>query len=166
MIVMFILLFVLWIILNGRITMEIVIFGAVICGALYLFLYKFMEYSPRRELKTAGCIWKIIKYMLFLVVEIMKANLAVSKLILEFDREPEPVLVKFRTNVKTQTGQTVLANSITLTPGTITTDLEEGSFIVHSLDREYAVGIHESGFVKKIRELEVMAEGEVKGDVS
>lgn len=57
----------------------------------------------------------------------------------EFDREPEPVLVRFQTGIRTQTGQTVLANSITLTPGTITADLEEGNYIVHSLDREYAV---------------------------
>ena len=55
---MFIVLFVLWIILNGRITLEIAIFGAVICGALYLFLYKFMEYSPKRELVMGKCTGK------------------------------------------------------------------------------------------------------------
>ena len=60
----------------------------------------------------------------------------------------------------------MLANSITLTPGTITADLEEGNYIVHSLDREYAVGIHESGFVEKLVELEAAAEGGGKGDVS
>ena len=90
---MFIVLFVLWIILNGRITLEIAIFGAVICGALYLFLYKFMEYSPKRELVIVKCTGKILKYVVFLVVEVIKAALAVSKLVLEFDREPEPVLV-------------------------------------------------------------------------
>ena len=163
---MFILLFVLWIILNGRITMEIVIFGAVICGALYLFLYKFMEYSPKRELVILKCTGRILKYVVFLVVEVIKAALAVSKLILQFDREPDPVLVTFRPGLKTQTGQTLLANSITLTPGTITSDLEDGSYIVHSLDREYAVGIHESDFVEKIRELEILAEGKGEGDVS
>lgn len=140
---MFIVLFVLWLILNGRITLEIAIFGAVICGALYLFLYKFMEYSPKRELVIVRCTGKILKYVVFLVVEVIKAALAVSKLVLEFDREPEPVLVRFKTGIRTQTGQTVLANSITLTPGTITADLEEGNYIVHSLDREYAVGIHD-----------------------
>ena len=161
---MFIVLFVLWIILNGRITLEIAIFGAVICGALYLFLYKFMEYSPKRELVIVRCTGKILKYVVFLVVEVIKAALAVSKLVLEFDREPEPVLVRFKTGIRTQTGQTVLANS--MTPGTITADLEEGNYIVHSLDREYAVGIHESGFVEKLVELEAAAEGGGKGDVS
>ena len=163
---MFIVLFVLWLILNGRITLEIAIFGAVICGALYLFLYKFMEYSPKRELVIVRCTGKILKYVVFLVVEVIKAALAVSKLVLEFDREPEPVLVRFKTGIRTQTGQTVLANSITLTPGTITADLEEGNYIVHSLDLEYAVGIHESGFVEKLVELEAAAEGGGKGDVS
>ena len=163
---MFFLLFVLWIILNGRITLEIAVFGAVICGALYLFLYKFMEYSPKRELVILKCTGRILKYVVFLVVEVIKAALAVSKLILQFDREPDPVLVNFRPGLKTQTGQTLLANSITLTPGTITSDLEDGSYIVHSLDREYAVGIHESDFVEKIRELEILAEGKGEGDVS
>ena len=91
---MFFLLFVLWIILNGRITLEIAVFGAVICGALYLFLYKFMEYSPKRELVILKCTGGILKYAAFLVVEVIKAALAVSKLILQFDREPDPVLVE------------------------------------------------------------------------
>lgn len=163
---MFVLLFILWIVLNGQITLEIAVFGAVICGALYLFLHKFMGYTWKRELIIAGCTGKILKYILFLVLEVIKAALAVSKLILAFDREPEPVLVRFRTGLKTQTGQTLLANSITLTPGTITTDLEDGDYIVHSLDRAYAAGIHESEFVGKIRELEELTEGRGGNHVS
>lgn len=163
---MFILLFVLWIIFNGNVTWEITVFGLAICAALYLFLYKFMNYSIKRELMFARCLGKFIKYVVYLVIEIIKANLAVAGLILKFDHEPEPVLVKFRTKLKTQVGQTVLANSITLTPGTITAHLEDGEYLVHSLDREYAVGIHESGFVGKISEMEALVEREVTGNVS
>lgn len=162
---MFILLFVLWIIFNGKVTLEITLFGLVICAALYLFLYKFMNYSVKRELLVIKCLGRFAKYVCYLVVEIIKANLAVAGLILKFDHEPEPVLVRFHTKLKTQTGQTILANSITLTPGTITANLEDGEYLVHSLDREYAVGIHESGFVGKISKMEELVEREVAGNV-
>lgn len=163
---MFILLFVLWIILNGKITLEIVILGLIICAALYLFLYKFMDFRPQRELIIVKCMGKIIRYLIFLIVEIIKANLAVAGVILKFDHEPEPLLVKFRTKLKTQAGQVLLANSITLTPGTITAELNDGEYLVHSLDRVFASGIHESDFVGKISEMETMAEREVAGNVS
>lgn len=157
---MYLVLLLFWFVLNGKITLEITIFGIVICAVLYMFLYKFMDYRPKKELIILKNFWKILKYLVYLTVEIIKANLAVAKVILAFEEEPDPVLVKFRTKVKTKVGQTVVANSITLTPGTITVDLEDGNYLVHSLEREYAVGIHESGFVEKVSEMEKSLERE------
>ena len=48
----------------------------------------------------------------------------------------------------------VLANSITLTPGTITVTLEEDEYLVHCLDRELGEGIESCSFEKRLEELE------------
>ena len=163
---MFLLLFVLWLVFNGKITLEITVLGIMICAALYWFLYKFMHYTPKKEWKVYKLLGKIIRYLFYLVLEIVKANLSVSKLILTFKQEPDPILVKFKTNLKTAAGRTAVANSITLTPGTVTVDLETGEFLVHSLKRDYAKGIHESGFVERVGEMEASLEKEDNTHVS
>lgn len=49
---MFVLLFALWILFNGKITLEICLFGLVISGAIYLFAIKLLDYDPKKELKA------------------------------------------------------------------------------------------------------------------
>lgn len=155
---MYIVLFVLWVMLNGKLNLEITIFGLVISAALYWFLCKFMDYNYKRELVVAKCAWSLAKYLVLLTIEIILANLATAKMILAFEDESEPVLVKFNTDLKTQSAKTLLANSITLTPGTITVDLEDGEYLVHALDKSFAVGMDESSFVVALDALEKEAE--------
>ena len=66
----------------------------------------------------------------------------------------EPVLAHFTVDLKTQTGKTLLANAITLTPGTITVNIDGNHFAVHCLDKSIAVGMDSSSFVKVITKLE------------
>ena len=66
----------------------------------------------------------------------------------------EPILVHFTTNLKTSTAKTLLANSITLTPGTITVTLEDNEYVVHCLDKSLAYGMDDSIFVKLLTEIE------------
>ncbi len=70
--------------------------------------------------------------------------------------ELEPVVVRFRTDLKTAPARILLANSITLTPGTITVSLEENEYVVHCLDKELAKGINNSLFVTLLKRLERM----------
>ena len=80
------------------------------------------------------------------------------QLALSFKNEIDPVIVKFTTDLKTDVAKVVLANSITLTPGTITIKLEGSELVVHALDVELVEGIDESVFVKMLRKMEAMDE--------
>ncbi len=82
------------------------------------------------------------------------------RLALSFRYEIDPVIVKFKTDLKTDMAKAVLANSITLTPGTITISVEGDEFTVHALDRDLVQGISESVFVKRLRRMEALAKGE------
>lgn len=66
----------------------------------------------------------------------------------------EPALIEFETHFKNDTSRFLLANSITLTPGTITVAVEGDRFIVHCLDRTLAEGIESSVFVKLLEKIE------------
>lgn len=151
---MYVIFFLLWIIFNGRITLEIVIFGLVISAALYWFICKFMDFSPKREIRYLKKSGYLLQYLYHLVKEIILANFATMKLICSAGRVVEPALVEFETHFKNDTSRFLLANSITLTPGTITVGVEGDKFIVHCLDKTLAEGIASSVFVKLLEKIE------------
>jgi len=66
----------------------------------------------------------------------------------------EPVLVRVHTNLKTETARVILANSITLTPGTITVSLTGQELLVHCLDKSLSEGMEESVFEKLLEKME------------
>ncbi len=155
---MYLVYFVLWIIFNGGFTLEICLFGLAIGGALLAFACKFMDYSLDMEWKFYKNIKLFLRYCCLLVREIVKANVSAIRLILTQKEEIEPVLVSFDCDLKTHIGKAMLANAITLTPGTITVTLEGSRYTVHCLDESMAEGINHSEFVTYIRRLEEKAE--------
>lgn len=139
---MYLIFFLIWIIFNGQFTWEIAAFGVVISGAMYWFICRFMNYKPRMDVLLCKKFFLILQYIFVLIKEIIKANFAVIKMIMSSRYELEPVVVRFRTDLKTAPARILLANSITLTPGTITVSLEENEYVVHCLDKELAKGIN------------------------
>lgn len=151
---MYLLFLLAWIIFNGNITLEIFIFGVVIATAMLVFMCNFMDYSLKKELNVyKKSIW-FIAYAALLIREIIKANLLIIPKILTVEEEMEPVIVKFRTSLKSDFVRMLLANSITLTPGTITVSLKEDEYTIHCLDISYAEGIENSEFEKLLKKLD------------
>ena len=151
---MFFLFFFVWIILNGRITVEIVIFSLILSAVLFYFICRFMDYSMKKELMLFHLIPLFFQYFYVLIQEIVKANLCVLKIIISPEIQPEPALVYFGTDLQSELSKVILANSITLTPGTITVSLEDNRFCVHCLDRELAEGMENSVFVELLKKME------------
>lgn len=151
---MLLLFFLIWIVFNGRITLEILLFGAVIAGAMFAFLCKFMDYSIRKEWVFCKRVPLFCRYVWLLLKEIIYANLSVCRMILTRRETVEPVIVKVHADLKTETARVILANSITLTPGTITVSLTEEELLVHCLDKSLAEGMGDSPFVKLLQKLE------------
>lgn len=151
---MFVLFFLCWVIFAGKITLEIALFGLAISAAVFCFQCKFLDYSLKKEKKLYRNLGWGIGYGIILILEILKANLGVMHLILSPAEEVEPKLVRFRTNLKSNLSRVILANSITLTPGTITVTLEEDEYLIHCLDNSMADGIDDSVFVQMLEEME------------
>ena len=144
--------FLFWIILNGRVTVELVGFGILISAAVTVFSVKVMGYSLANEARFWRNFPLFLLYVLNLLVEILKAALAVMGLVLS-GKKPDPVIVEFHSGFDTMLQNVLLANSITLTPGTITVFLEGDHFVIHSLRKEYAQGIEDSSFVRLLKKI-------------
>ena len=151
---MYLLFYFAWIIFNGNITLEIIIFGVVIAAVMLAFMCKFMDYSLKKELNVyKKSFWGLV-YIAVLIREIVKANLEIIPRILTIEEEMDPVIVKFRTSLKSDFTKMLLANSITLTPGTITVSLEEDEYTIHCLDTSLAEGLEDSVFEKALKKLD------------
>lgn len=151
---MFILFFALWVIFNGRLTLEIALFGVAFSALLYAFACYALDFCIKKDIAAVKKTGKAVSYCCCLVKEIIKSNLYVMKVILNQRYSVEPLLVRFQTNLRTDAAKATLADSITLTPGTITVSVEENTFTVHCLDRDLASGLKDSEFEKRLAALE------------
>ena len=151
---MYVIFFLIWIIFNGQFTLEIAAFGLVIAGAIYWFICKYMDYNPRKDIILCKRFFLVLHYIFVLLKEILKANATVFKMVYSAKYQFEPAVVHFTTTLNSNFARVLLANSITLTPGTITVSLQDNEYVVHCLDKELAEGIDSSIFVKMLEIIE------------
>lgn len=151
---MFIVYFALWVILNGKWTTEIGVFGLAFAAVLYGFSCRFMGYSFKKELHYLRRLPATLRYGATLLTEIFKANITVIRMILDRNFEPKPQLVHFESGLVELRHRVVLADSITLTPGTITCQLEGDRYLVHCLDEAMVDGLDNGVFVERLSEME------------
>lgn len=153
---MIVVLWLFFVILNGRWDMDVLLSGGAAAGIGFAFACAFLNWSFRKEWTLYKRVPGFILYRAWRVGEIVKANIATLKKIYS-RREVEPEIVTFHTPMEEEWQRALLANSITLTPGTITLHSEKGRLVVHCLDREFSQGLEGSAFEKRIRKL-----GEIK----
>jgi len=125
--VYFILAFIIWMLLTWQIDAQVIIAGLVVSLIVALL---FQEILPKEHyifVSPARLFWLLV-YLPAFFYYVIRANLDVVYRALHPKMPIKPGIVKIKTNLKTEAGITALANSITLTPGTLTVDLtDEGS---------------------------------------
>lgn len=154
---MAILLFVFWIMLNGRLEADVLISGAVSALAIWGFMIGFTGWSIKKEKQALILLPSVIAYFVRLFIEIFKANIGVLKIVL--NGKTDPYIRTIQTPLKTRMARVLLANSITLTPGTVTIQLDGDKLTVHCLTREMAEGLTDFILEKKLIEMEEKANG-------
>lgn len=144
----------LWVLFNGRADADVLITGAGAALLVYLFTWKIIGLTPKKELAGWKKTGKYLRFFGVLFVEILKANWMVLKLVLDPKSEVEPQLVKIRTGCREEMHRVLLSNAITLTPGTITVGQDEDTLVIHALDRTTAEGIEDTVFEQMLAETE------------
>ena len=121
-ILVFVLAWLAWLALTGGGTQEAVA-GAAVALLVALIAGRFVKGAPRLRGRPRRAVFAVL-YAFRFVWEMIKANLHVALIVLDPRRPIRPGIVKIRTELTRDTAITILANSITLTPGTFTIDVD------------------------------------------
>ncbi|MCK5906639.1 MAG: Na+/H+ antiporter subunit E [Flavobacteriales bacterium] len=78
----------------------------------------------------------VVQYFFVFIWALVKSNFSMAKRVISPSLPINPGIVEFKTNLKNETAKLILANSITLTPGTLTVDLIDDNFYIHWIDVE------------------------------
>ena len=149
-ITLFIVLFGFWLLMSGYYTPLILSLGVISCLlCVYLTIKgKFLD----NETLPIYFLPRLIQYSLWLIKEILKSNIATAKVIIMKSEEPE--LFSVKATQKTNEGKVTYANSITLTPGTVTTQIKNDIFEVHALTKDFGDDVRSSEMDKMVTWLE------------
>lgn len=129
-IVLFIGAFILWLLLTWTLSWQHLVAGVAVAFFVALFFGNMFVQEPRKYLQLRRYLW-FIYYVPIFLWECLKANLDVAYRVIHPKMPIKPGIVKVRTNLKTDTAKTFLANSITLTPGTLSVDIEDQYLYIH-----------------------------------
>jgi multicomponent Na+:H+ antiporter subunit E len=135
--VVFALLLVFWVLLNGSLAVDVLVVG-IIAALIIAFLFRanlavITEFrgTPRAFAATG-------RYVIYFLKELVKSNLRLASIVLSPALPLNPGIVKTRTRLKSRMGRLMLANSITLTPGTLSVELDGEWLYVHWVTVESA----------------------------
>lgn len=147
-----IVLFVFWLLLSGYFTVFLVTVGALSAAAIVLLGHRMDVIDHEGHPIHLG--WRALGYWPWLAKEIVKSAWGVSRIIVDPRLPISPRLVRAKTSQKTAVGVVTYANSITLTPGTISVDVGPGEILVHALTRDGAEGLLAGEMDRRVTEFE------------
>ena len=153
-----VILFGLWTAFSGQIVAEFLVIGAIASAAAIALSERLFQgthegryaAAPEQIAWFARTTVRFILYLPWLAWEIALSNIHVVYLVLHPRMPIDPSLVEFQTTLVSEVAQVTLAQSITLTPGTVTIDASDGKFLVHCLSRTTRQGIADGVLQKKI----------------
>lgn len=141
-------LLVIWLLLSGHYDALLIGFGVLSC-ALVAAIAARMDLVDR-EGHPIFLISRALRYWPWLVWEIVKANWDVARRALGYGLDISPTLLRVSASQKTDLGRVIYANSITLTPGTVSIDVDGGTILVHALSRDGAAALEEGEMDRRV----------------
>ncbi|SFC23064.1 Na+/H+ antiporter subunit E [Tropicimonas isoalkanivorans] len=149
--------FVFWLLLNGALQLDVIVVGLLVAGGITYFFAGSLSFLSGYRVSVASA-KATAGYLAFFFTELVRANLAMAWLVLDPALPMTPAIVKVRTRLQHPVARLLLANSITLTPGTLSVELRGEWIYVHwvvaqTTDPEAATEAIVAGFEKY---LEVM----------
>ncbi len=149
-IVYFIILFVLWLVLSGYLKTLLLFFGLV--SVLFVVWMSYRANALEEDSLPIKLILKLPFYWLWLFKEIFKSGIITTALI--WNGKFVPQLFRIKASQKSTTGIANYANAITLTPGTVTIEVEKKTLLVHALNKKLSEDLQSEDMDKVITDLD------------
>jgi multicomponent Na+:H+ antiporter subunit E len=145
-------LFALWLLLSGHYDPLILVLGAMSCVFVAWIAYR-MDVADR-EGHPIHLTWRVLLYWPWLFWEIVKANVEVARLILSPKLPISPTVIKVKASQPDDLGRVTYANSITLTPGTVSIDVRDATIEVHAITHEMAEALETGEMDRRVTQIE------------
>lgn len=138
----FLILLVVWVVFSGMLDAFHLPLG-VLSAALVTWLSSDLLFSDRSQSLSRRCgqAWRFAAYTAWLLVQVVKANLVMLKLAFSPPEALQPQIVIYRCGLKSDFEKFLLANSFTLTPGTVTMKILGDTYYVHAINDDAAAGL-------------------------
>ena len=147
-------LFGLWLLLSGHYVPLLLTVGLLSVG-LAVFIAVRMDVIDHETVRHMVRYHLLgFRYWPWLAAEVVKANLDVARRVVSRGPDISPRLVRLKVSQKSDLAKVIYANSITLTPGTVTVDIDEDEFVVHALTREAAEALQGGEMDRRVHDLE------------
>lgn len=152
--ILFVILFVFWIAISGTADMQHLIVGVVLSFAAVLFWHVFDHMLPK--IPTLGELLLLGHCFILMIGYVIQANIALARILLFDKPQVSPVFMEMETGIQSKWGRVLLATCITITPGTITVDInpDTNRIIVHAITTESAHDLLRWRMIYVIRDLE------------
>lgn len=147
----------LWLLLSGH--YQPLLLGLGVASTIVVVLIARRMDLIDREGHPIHLSWRFLLYIPWLGWEIVKANIDIARVIVRPRMAIGPTVLRLKATQKSELGHVIYANSITLTPGTVTIGLEEGVLSVHALTREAAEGLKSGDMDRRVTAVEGAADG-------
>ncbi len=131
--VSFIIAFIFWILLNNSFEPLRLLIGAALSLLLALLFCSRCDVFSEIKLTPKAFFYTLI-YLIVFLYELIKSNIDVARRVLTPSLPINPGIVEVKTKLKSKMGRMILANSITLTPGTLTIDIQDDILYIHWID--------------------------------
>ena len=142
----------LWLLLSGHYTGLLVALG-VLSTLTIVMISRRMTFAAD-DAFPPGLAIRFVTYLPWLIKEVFVANVAVARLVLSPRLSLRPAVVHFHARQRTAVGRVIFANSITLTPGTITTGIDGADLEIHALTATAVDGHEEGDMARRVIRLE------------
>lgn len=144
--VLFLILFGIWTILSGKLDAKHLTIGLVTSLVVTLLTLKLLQLPGARDNQKYYMafdfpVFNFLLYFVWLFWEIVKANIDVALIVLNPKLPIDPQMVTFKKAMDNPLAHVTLANSITLTPGTVTVDVIDDLYVVHAITRGGALSL-------------------------
>lgn len=148
-------LFVTWMLLSGEYSLHHgLLLGLGIASTVLVVLIALRMDVIDHEGHPVQLTLHFLGYWFWLAIEIVKANIDVAKRIWRPDLDISPTLYLLKMSQPGELGQVIYANSITLTPGTVSVDLSNGDILVHAIAREIGDDLATGEMDRRVTRLE------------
>jgi len=147
--------FAIWLLLSGFYDNPLLLtFGVLTCSLCVFIAWRAEVLDPEENPLRLGLKLQIFFYWPWLLVQIIKSNIDVTRIILDPKLPISPTMISVRPTQRTDLGRVIYANSITLTPGTVTTYMRGETFDVHALTQQAADDVLEGEMGRRVTKLE------------